>query len=539
MSDIEIPIGKRKPLYRFFEMLPGMLSFSMIALPFVLSVINPLWAAIFIVLYIITYFVKAIAMAARTIQGYGVLQRAQQIDWNSRLHDLEDPQASLDNGVSSNGEYLQYHKQQLMAMASRRNRLKPSDMYNAVIIATYNEKREVLEPTIQSVLASDYDTKRIILVLTYEERGGHEIEVTARALHNEYKHKFHDMLIYKHRKGIAGEVQGKGANISYAGRRLERHLKKRGIPNEHVIVTTLDSDNRPHRSYLASLTYEYIVHPDPLHAAFQPLTLFLNNIWDVPAPMRVIATGNSFWNIISSLRPHLLRNFASHSQGMEALAAMNFWSVRTIVEDGHQFWRSYFYFDGKYSVVPIYLPIYQDAVLSDNYRKTLISQFKQVQRWAYGASDIAYVATHILHRHRTVPFFDSFAKLFRLIEGHVSWAASSIIIIAGAFGPILLSEESNRSIIAHQLPTTVSAIQQIATGGLFVQVFIAFRLLPPRPRRYRRHRNIWMVLQWLLMPATSIVYGSIAALNSQTRLLLARYLDRFDVTDKAVIAHIE
>jgi hypothetical protein len=43
-----------------------------------------------------------------------------------------------------------------------------------------------------------------------------------------------------------------------------------------------------------------------------------------------------------------------------------------------------------------------------------------------------------------------------------------------------------------------------------------------------------MVLQWVLLPLSSIVYGSFAALYSQTRLMLGRYLDKFDVTTKAV-----
>ena len=38
------------------------------------------------------------------------------------------------------------------------------------------------------------------------------------------------------------------------------------------------------------------------------------------------------------------------------------------------------------------MPIYQDAVLSSTYVKTLKAQFIQLRRWAYGASDVPYVA---------------------------------------------------------------------------------------------------------------------------------------------------
>jgi len=44
-----------------------------------------------------------------------------------------------------------------------------------------------------------------------------------------------------------------------------------------------------------------------------------------------------------------------------------------------------------------------------------------------------------------------------------------------------------------------------------------------------------MVLQWVYLPLTGIVYSSFASLYSQTRLMLGKYLDAFDVTEKAVI----
>lgn len=530
MTDIEIPVGKRKPMYRFFEMVPGILSYSVISAPFVLSIFNPLLAAMFIIIYIITYFVKAIGMAIRTVQGYNTLQRAQRMDWSGRLADTADPVKALEGSTKDHIHWLN-----LEQLAATTGHQTPADIYNAVIIATYNESRDVLEPTIQAVLDNDYDMQHLILMIAYEERGGEAIEDTAKGLLKDYKHHFKDMIIVKHPKDLPNEVPGKGANITYAGRELERYVEKNGIDPDNVIVTTLDSDNRPHRSYFAYLTYEYIIHPDPRHAAFQPLTLFLNNIWDVPAPMRVVATGNSFWNLINSLRPHMLRNFASHSQSLAALIDMDFWSTRTIVEDGHQFWRSYFRFDGNYAVVPIYVPIYQDAVLSEGYRKTLVAQFVQVRRWAYGASDVPYVATRLFRRDRTVPLWDGLAKFVRLLDGHVSWASAAIIITFGAFGPLLINPEAARSVAAHQLPEIVSMVQRTAMIGLFVSVFMSFKMLPPRPERYKRHRNIWLLLQWVLMPLTSLAYGSAAAINSQTRLLFGKYLERFDVTDKAVV----
>jgi len=60
--------------------------------------------------------------------------------------------------------------------------------------------------------------------------------------------------------------------------------------------------------------------------------------------------------------------------------------------------------------------------------------------------------------------------------------------------------------------------------GLVFTAIIATNLLPPRPLYYSRFKYIWMVLQWLLFPINMILFGSIPALDAQTRLALGRYL---------------
>jgi cellulose synthase/poly-beta-1,6-N-acetylglucosamine synthase-like glycosyltransferase len=398
-------------------------------------------------------------------------------------------------------------------------------------MATHNESREILEPTIRSVLASKFDTKKVIFVLAYEERGGPEVEAQAKRLVEDYKSKFKYAIAIKHPDGIPNEVRGKGGNITYAGRMLQKYLEESGIDPHRVMVTTLDADNRPHPYYLSALTYLVAVSPDPIHVSYQPIPIFTNNIWDAPAPMRVIATGNSFWMVVQALRPHMLRNFSSHAQSMQALIDTDFWSVRTVVEDGHQFWRSYFRYEGKYEVYPIFLPIYQDAVLAETYRKTFKEQFIQLRRWAWGASDIAYVVDKGFFHKNNIPLRDRIIKLLRLIEGHLSWATAPLILLFAAFIPVLFNHNDYG---ANLLPLVASRIQTVALIGVIVTLFLSFKVLPPKPARYKKRRNVWMVLQWVLLPVAGICFNSAAALNAQTRLIFGKYLDRFDATKKAV-----
>jgi len=543
IEDLELPLGKRTKFYRFFEMVPAIISYGAFVVLIVLSIMSPLLAAIYLMLIIIALLVRAVGIVYHTLAGHNRLVKAQRVNWAHRLSELEDPLEAYERHSTSKptGFGMVQHVENLRLIGADESGAypKPSEMYNVVIIAAYNESYEVIEPTVRSLTRTTYDHKKLIVALAYEERGGDDIEATAQRLKKEYKDKFMTFEIVKHPRDLPNEVVGKGGNITYAGKYMQKWLDEKGIEYKNVLLTTLDSDNRPHHSYFDYATYEYIVNEDRKHLAYQPIALFLNNIWDVPAPMRVVATGNTFWNIISSMRPHIMRNFASHSQPMDALVEMNFWSTRTVVEDGHQFWRSYFYFNGKYSVHPLYIPIYQDAVLDNTYLKSFKAQFIQLRRWMYGASDVPFVAERIFTKKRTVPFWPGFVWFIRGLDGYVTAASVSIIVAVGGWIPLLINSQAYRDVVAHQLPDTIALFQRIALIGIIVMVYLSFKLLPPRPERYKRSRNFWMLAQWILMPLTAIGFLSFAALNAQARLFAGKYLTKFDVTNKATVASRE
>lgn len=525
MKNIEIPLQSEKTRsYRWLERLPAILSWSLLALPFVLSQISPRATVFFILGYILLWFARTIALNIRVLQGYHTMKKHEKFPWNDMLADVENQEAKVKN-------VPKWHARNIERLKSVPGAVKPSEAIHVIMIATYNETRDILAPTIESVLASNYDMKKVILIIAYEERGGERVAEQSKELVKTYGDKFLFAEAIEHPDGLPDEVVGKGGNITFAGRILQKRLKERGIDPIRVQVTTLDADNRPHPNYLPALSYMFSLVPDPRYVSFQPIPIFTNNIWDVPALMRVVATGNSFWNIILSMRPHMIRNFSSHAQSMAALIDTDFWSVRTIVEDGHQFWRTYFRYDGRYEVYPIFVPIYQDAVLADGYRRTLKAQFIQIRRWAYGASDVAYVWTKAYLTPNHISKGDKLAKLMRLIESHLSWATAPLILAFSAFIPVLFNSED---IAANQLPNVASRIQTIAMVGLVITLFLSFKSLPPKPLRYKRHHSVLMVFQWVLLPVTTICYNSFAALNSQTRLFFGWYLDKFDVTEKAV-----
>ncbi|MCL1876707.1 hypothetical protein FWF74_01600 [Candidatus Saccharibacteria bacterium] len=545
MTDIEIPLlkdhdGKRTPQYRFFEILPGALSIGLIVLFVFLSAFAPIAAAIYVLSIVLVMFVRAVGIAYRVTQGRIAIARTEKIDWRTWLEELENPSehaGRYKRYINDRDKTLRQHALNLQRLSEISGEFpKPSQIINMVIIPFYNEEYEIFEPTLQALQNSDYDIKnRLIVVVAYEQRGGQKALDTVAEIKKNWQNVFKELIFVEHPADLPDEVIGKGGNITYAGEYMKKWVKERGIDPENVIITTQDCDNSPHRKYFSFLTYTWIVTPNRQRVAFQPICLLTNNIWDVPAPVRVVATGNSFWNMISSMRPHQLRNFAAHSQSMAALIGMDFWSKRTVVEDGHQYWRSYFYFDGDYSVVPLRIGFGQSAVASTGYGKTLKAQYIQLRRWTYGASDVPYVAHNLLRKDCTVKKWAGWTRFVRLLEGHLMLAVVAPIVAFGGWVPLYLNPTAaHQNIIVNDLPIIISQIQNIAIIGLLVSVFVSITMLPPRPRRYRKTKFIIMIAQWALLPITAIVYSSCCAYSAQIHLMTGKYLDKFDVTDKVI-----
>ena len=67
--------------------------------------------------------------------------------------------------------------------------------------------------------------------------------------------------------------------------------------------------------------------------------------------------------------------------------------------------------------------------------------------------------------------------------------------------------------------------------GLIVSAIISTTLLPPKPAQYKKKKYVSMIIQWLLIPFTIIVFSSFPGLETQTRLMLGKYMG-FWVTPK-------
>lgn len=490
--------------YRLWEILPGLITWITIVTLLYLAAFKPTALIVLVIIYTTYWLIKILIITGHQLVGYQTYLKQTRLDWLAKLKQ----------------DFPQSHSQ----------------IYQIALIPSYKEDISILRQTIESLKGSTINLKKIIVVLAFEEREKELAPKYAPILEKEYKDTFKKFLITFHPTDIEGEVKGKGPNITWAGRQVQKYLEAEKIPFEDVILTTIDADNRVDRQFFANLTWAYCNDPDPTHKSFQPIPLFFNNVWQVPLVVRMISLGDSYWQMIQSVRPNFLRNFSSHSQSMAALVQTDFWSVKTIVEDGHQYWRSYFAFNGNHHVVPIYSPIYMDSVQGDDLLDTLKEQYLQRRRWFWGVSDVPYVWQHSLGNN-TIPFFYKWAQFVRLVEGHYNLATQSIYLTIGSL-PLLINSDFKNTVAGYTFPIMYQYLLSFAWIGMLANMLISAKLLPAKSDK--KHINwLFVFWQWLLtpivLPVSAFFFAALPAIDSQTRMLIKKPFTVFNVTKKQAV----
>lgn len=495
---------KKTKFIRFLEIFPGAVMWLAFIAPFVLSVVAPAIVATYVLIFDLFWLYKSIIMGGNLVWSYRRMHHDMRVDWREKCQNIEKDPVYLN----------------------------PRDIYQAVIFAISKEDIETVLSSVEALLNSDFPVKKIILVLATEKRYSENGQFIIKTITEKYEKHFLKIISTIH-PDILGEVKAKGANVKWAAQHLVKFAIDQNISYENIIVTTADADTRFHAKYLACLTYEYITNPNRDRRSFQPIPLYSNNIWHAPFFSRVISFGNSFWQLIEASRPWRLINFSTHAMSLKTLVEIDFWDVTVVNEDSRQFWRAYFKFDGDHEVVPLFIPVYMDAVLSGTYWQTIKNQYLQKRRWYYGVEHFPYVVASSIE-NKKIPFWDKTVKIYRLFEGNFSLATSSMYIMVVAWLPLFFGSGFRNTVLAQNLPIIIRVLLSLTWIGLVISVCISILLLPPKPRGFGRRKSLEMVLQWICIPITAIVFSSLPAIDAQTRLMLGKYMT-FWVTEKKAI----
>lgn len=483
---------------RALEILPGVVSWSLILFPLWGSFLIPRVVAYYVIAFAVYWLYRSVTLAVLTVLAHLKLKAAQQFDW------IKDLDQSFDT--------------------------KWRDIHHIIIIPTYKEPLTTLQRTLSSLSKQTFPLKNLHIMLSFEEREGSEAEQKATQLTNQFATTFGNVWTTFH-PDIEGEVKGKSSNTAWGARQAKKELvDSLKFDQTKITITSNDADAQLHASYFAALTYGFLETDKPFNRIWQGGIVFYNNIWQVPLPVRVLASIFSMTNLYILMRRDRIINFSTYSTSLQHIIDIDYWDTDVIPEDYRLFFKSYFAKKGDFEVEPIFLPIYSDAAESDGFWPTMKNQYEQLKRWAWGVSDISYIVKKFVLTEG-VPFWDKTIRAFKTIEDHLLWPVNWFAITVSAMLPPLLNDTFSRTILGKTLPQVTSTLLTISLVSMFVVFFVDAINRPPRPSRRKFLSYIFQPLEFLFMPILGFFFTALPGIDAHTRLMLGKYIE-YKVTEK-------
>jgi hypothetical protein len=476
-------------MFRFFEVLPGALAWMTLLGLIFLSWRLPTAVAFFIILFDLYWLLKTIYLFFHLRYSFLEMRKNLKINWLKKIQ--EEKIADWEK------------------------------IYHLVIFPMYREPYELIRQSFLSLLKTNYPKEKIFAVLAVEERGGQKDLEVALRIQKEFGESFGAFLYTVHPAQIPGELAGKGSNETWAARQVkEKIIDPRGIPYSQVLVSVFDSDTQVGPDYFAILVYKFLTFPNGRHSSFQPIPLYINNFYKTNAFARLIAFSTTFWQLMQQSRKEQLVTFSSHSLPFEALVEVGFWQTNIVSEDSRIFFQCFNYFSGDWQTVPLFYPVYMDAVSGKNFWEAVRNLYRQQRRWAWGVENIPYALTDFI-RNKMIPLKKKLSWVYILFEGFYSWAVSSLIIFLFGWLPLMLGgSEFRATVISYNLPRLTGFLMRLSTTGIIISAVLSIVLSAPRLRDFKKYYYVLYCLQWFLLPFVFIIFSSLPALEAQTRLML-------------------
>lgn len=81
LRKLEIPLGKKSKTYRFFEILPGSMSYFIVLLPILIGMWRADIAGFLILVFMMVWFFRTVAMAAKALGTLKTTDEIKGVEW--------------------------------------------------------------------------------------------------------------------------------------------------------------------------------------------------------------------------------------------------------------------------------------------------------------------------------------------------------------------------------------------------------------------------------------------------------------------------
>jgi len=501
---------------RLLDVLPFALAFGLISF----LVWGAIWLPIPLVATLLVFDVywawRSINTGIHTIRGYRAIREASKIDWRHK-----------------------YEAETFMPGGRKASVLAWDGIHHLIIIPTYKESIDKLSATIGKLAESEVAREKLLVVVAMEEADG-EAPARFEELSRRYGQRFLAMIGTRHPRGIPGEVPGKSSNEAWAARRAKQlFCDEMGYDIDMMTVTSCDADTLFHPRYFSALTYYFATNERRYRTFWQGPIFYYNNVWDVPAPLRIQNSLGGINHLAKLMRKYVvLFPQSTYSLSLRMCHDVGYWDADVVPEDWHMFLKCFFELGGEPDVQPILLPVGNDGVRAHSYMRTFWEHYQQARRHAWGCSDIPY-ALRQFARHPEIPFLKRLRRTWSLTENHVLWSAQWFLITgvaanmsAASWGGFVgLQPFQQHNIPDWFLPLSRHILMPCMIP-LLVMIGLDMMMRPARPP----HWKVWLYpmqfAQWLLMAPITLFFTAMPALDAQIRLALGFRLD-YKVTEKA------
>lgn len=150
-----------------------------------------------------------------------------------------------------------------------------------------------------------------------------------------------------------------------------------------------------------------------------------------------------------------------------------------------------------------------------------------------GVEHFPYLIREVV-KHREIALLKRLVQVSRVVEAHISWATAALLIAFAGWLPLWINPGFRGTVLAYNLPYLARLLLTLSWVGLIISGMISILLLPRMPQEKNSRKYLVTLLMWVLVPISAIFFGSIPAIDAQTRLMLGRYLG-FWVTPKEVL----